>query len=100
MSRFGKNIAQTSSEKDSGPLTHDMLLVEMFGEDAQSNSSASKKDLCLDKAQVDILNNSWRCQFPDKLSAYRETNNLFLSVKVPRRLYKCQVWMNFLKDFS
>ena len=72
MSRFGKYTAQTNSEKDNGPLTHDML-VEMFGEDAQSNSSASKKGLCLDKAQVDILN-SWRCQFPDKLSAYRETN--------------------------
>ena len=73
MSRFGKYTAQTSSGKDSGPLTHDML-VKMFGEDAQSDSSASKKGLCLDKAQVDILNNSWRCQFPYKLSACRETN--------------------------
>ena len=79
MSRFGKYTVQTSSEKDSGPLTHDML-VEMFGEDAQSNSSASKKGLCLDKAQVDILNNSWRCQFPDKLSAYRETNKQFFPI--------------------
>lgn len=74
-SRFGKysNSAQSSSGKENEPLTHDML-AEMFGEDAQTDSSSSKVGLCLDKTQIDILNNSWRCQAPDKLSAYRESS--------------------------
>ena len=74
-SRFGKysNSAQSSSAKENEPLTHDML-IEMFGEDAQAVSSATKTGLCLDKAQIEILNNSWRCQVPDKLSAYKESS--------------------------
>ena len=28
----------------------------------------------MDKTQIDILENTWHCKFPDKLSAYRETS--------------------------
>lgn len=52
------------------PLTHD-ILTEMFEEDAQAGSSGQKMGLSLDKAQTDILYTSWRCQAPDKLSAYK-----------------------------
>lgn len=74
-SRFGKYTSsnQANANKENEPLTHETL-VEMFGEDAQSNSSSLSKGLYLDKAQIDILNNSWRCKFPDKLSAYREAS--------------------------
>ena len=43
VSRFGKysNSAQSSSAKENEPLTHDML-IEMFGENAQAVSSATK----------------------------------------------------------
>ena len=73
--RFGKytNLAQASSGKENEPLTHDML-AEMFGEDAETDASSSKVGLCLDKTQIDILNTSWRCQAPDKLSAYKESS--------------------------
>lgn len=74
-SRFGKYTSsiQTSANKENEPLTHETL-VEMFGDDAQSDSSSLSKGLYLDKAQIEILNNSWRCKFPDKLSAYREAS--------------------------
>ncbi|MEW8487239.1 MAG: hypothetical protein AB2705_18835 [Candidatus Thiodiazotropha sp.] len=44
------------------------MLREMFGEDAQAENKSSK-GLSLDKTQIDIINNSWKCQMPDKLSA-------------------------------
>ena len=44
----------------------------MFGEDAQAENKSSK-GLSLDKTQIDIINTSWRCQTPDKLSAYRNS---------------------------
>ena len=73
VSRFEKysNPVQTEG-KENGPLTHDML-KEMFG-DAQTDSSDSKSGLCLDKAQIGIIKLSWRCQAPDKLSAYKESS--------------------------
>ena len=44
----------------SDPITHDMLrLREMFGDDAQTNSSNSKNGLCLNEAQIDTINLSW-----------------------------------------
>lgn len=82
-SRFGKytNIAQASSGKENEPLTHDVL-AEMFGEDVEADTSSSKVGLCLDKTQIDILNTSWRCQAPDKLSAYKESCKQFFPVSV------------------
>ena len=73
--RFDKYSAdlQSSTDKEGDENKHDKL-YHMFGEDAQTKSSQSKKGLCLDKAQTDILKNSWRCQNPDKLSAYQESS--------------------------
>lgn len=73
-SRFEKysNTVQIEEGKENGTLTHDMFR-EMFGDDAQANSSNSKNGLCLDKAQIDTINLSWRCKVPDKISAYKET---------------------------
>ena len=44
----------------------------MFGEDAQVENKSSK-GLSLDKTQIDIINTSWKCQAPDRLSAYRHS---------------------------
>ena len=46
----------------------------MFGEDAKTDTSSSKVGLCLDKTKTDILKTSWRCQAPDKLSAFKESS--------------------------
>ena len=72
--RFCKYSVETqSNNKDNNePLTPD-LLTEMFGEDAQTKS-VKVKGLFLDKTQIDILESTWHCKFPDKLSASRETS--------------------------
>lgn len=61
----------SSNDSSNQPLTHDML-KEMFGEDAQIDNQSSR-GLTLDKTQVDIINASWRCQAPDKLSAFKDS---------------------------
>ena len=66
------NSVPKEQGKEDGPLTHDMLR-EMFGDDAQSNSSNSKHGLCLDEAQIDTINLSWRSKGPDKISAFKES---------------------------
>lgn len=63
--RFGKYTDSNQPE-----LNKD-ILREMFGDDAEANSKSSK-GLSLDKTQMDIINSSWRCQAPDKLSAFRD----------------------------
>ena len=68
--RFQKYSAPSNSEENE-PLTHDMM--EMFGDDAQANSSNQNEGLRLDKAQIDVLNSSWWCQAPEKLTAYRDS---------------------------
>ena len=60
------------NSKENEPLTHD-ILTEMFGEDAQANSSNQNIGLRLDKAHIDVLNSFWRCQAPEKLTAYRDS---------------------------
>ena len=62
-SRFEKYFKPVQKEegKESDPITHDMLrLRDMFGDDAQTHSSNSKNGLCLDEAQIDTINLSWR----------------------------------------
>ena len=61
-----------TSEINNPPLTHD-ILQEMFGKDAQTCVSQSKKGLTLDKTQIDILNQSWHCKAPVKISAYKDS---------------------------
>ena len=60
------------NSKENEPLTHD-ILTDMFGEDAQANSSNQNIGLRLDKAHIDVLNSFWRCQAPEKLTAYRDS---------------------------
>ena len=66
--RFGKYTSntQTNSNKENEFVSHDKL-GEIFGEDAQTQPSTLTKGLYLDRAQIDILNNSWRSQFPDSI---------------------------------
>ena len=72
--RFCKYSVWTqSNDKDNNePMAPD-LLTEIFGEDAQTKS-AKVEGLCLDKTQIDIIESTWHCKFPDKLSAYKETS--------------------------
>ena len=69
--KYSKSVPKEQGKED-GPLTHDMLR-EMFGDDAQANSSNSKNGLCLDEAQIDTINLSWRSKGPDKISAFKES---------------------------
>ena len=64
---------QKEEGKESGPITHDMLR-EMFGDDAQTHSLNSKNVLCLDEAQIDTINLSWRSKVRDRLPAYKESS--------------------------
>ncbi|CAC5386376.1 unnamed protein product [Mytilus coruscus] len=52
--------------------TRHNVLSELFSEDIASNNDKGSVGLIMDQAQVTILENSWRCQHPEKLSAYRE----------------------------
>ncbi|CAC5403642.1 unnamed protein product [Mytilus coruscus] len=52
--------------------TRHNVLSELFSEDIASNNDKGSVGLIMDQAQASILENSWRCQHPDKLSAYRE----------------------------
>lgn len=45
----------------------------MFGEDACVKKSSSGTGVILDKAQTDILNESWRINMPYRLTAYRDS---------------------------
>lgn len=47
------------------------LLADIFGEDA-SDSTTSKNGIVLDDSQVKVLQDSWRCDEPVKISSYRE----------------------------
>lgn len=63
--RFGKYTDSNQPEMNKD------ILREMFGDDAEADSKSSK-GLSLDKTQMDIIKSSWRCQAPDKLSAFRD----------------------------
>ena len=47
------------------------ILSGLFGEDAGLKQT-SETGICLDQSQIDILAKSWRCENPEKLSAYKE----------------------------
>ena len=49
------------------------VLLDMFGEDACVKKSSSGTGVVLDKAQTDILNESWRINMPYRLTAYRDS---------------------------
>ena len=46
----------------------------MFGDYAQTHSSNSKNGLCLDEAQIDTINLSWRSKVRVRLPAYEESS--------------------------
>lgn len=69
--RFEKYSGSESRDINNPPLSND-ILKEMFGEDAQTESQ-SMRGLILDNTQINIINNTWRSQVPDKLSAYKDS---------------------------
>ncbi|CAG2225073.1 unnamed protein product [Mytilus edulis] len=78
--RFMKHVQLKSVSNDvnkdvelsSDNITRHNVLSELFSEDIASNNDKGSVGLIMDQAQVTILENSWRCQHPEKLSAYRE----------------------------
>ena len=49
------------------------MLSEMFGEDAVLRSSKDKVGICLDNAQKEVLQESWRSEDPGRITAFKET---------------------------
>ena len=46
-------------------------LAHLFGEEAGLKQS-SETGICLDQAQIDTLSKTWRCEHPERLSAFRD----------------------------
>ncbi|MCG8076955.1 MAG: hypothetical protein JAY75_12015 [Candidatus Thiodiazotropha taylori] len=63
--RFCQYLAEKSVDKTQNVLSC------LFGEDAGLKQT-SEAGICLDQSQIDILAKSWRCENPEKLSAYKE----------------------------
>ena len=61
----------TQKEKTTDLQVRNNVLSQIFKEDI-TKSNLTSVGLVLDQAQVDILDNSWRCKNPDRLSAYKE----------------------------
>ncbi|KAH3866100.1 hypothetical protein DPMN_029153 [Dreissena polymorpha] len=59
--RFTKYSSKTQS-----------LLQDMFGEDATTKSDKCKEGVSLDKAQCDVLKESWRAEKPVRISAFKD----------------------------
>ena len=60
-------LSENSSEETQ------QVLLDMFGDDACVKKSSSGEGVLLDKAQRDILNESWRISTPSRLTAYRDS---------------------------
>lgn len=65
------NVNDKENDKSSDTCMRSNVLSQIFKEDIVDNSKASV-GLIIDQAQVNILENSWRCKNPERLSAYRE----------------------------
>lgn len=63
--RFCQYLAEKPVDKTQN------VLSGLFGEDAGLKQT-SESGICLDQSQIDILAKSWRCEHPEKLSAYKE----------------------------
>ena len=61
------NVAESVSES--------RCLYDMFGEDAIVKKTEQKHGISLDKSQVQVLENSYRCKQPNFLTAFSEENN-------------------------
>ena len=64
-SRFCQYLSDKPSEKTQA------ILIELFGDDAGAKKLYDN-DICLDQSQLDVLSKSWRCENPEKLSAYKD----------------------------
>ena len=62
--RFCQYLSDTP-EKSQNNLAH------LFGEEAGLKQS-SETGICLDRAQIDTLSKTWRCEHPERLSAFRD----------------------------
>ena len=62
--RFCQYLSDTP-EKSQNNLAH------LFGEEAGLKQS-SETGICLDQAQIDTLSKTWRCEHPERLSAFRD----------------------------
>lgn len=49
-------------------------LFDIFGEDAVVKKSEKKKGIVLDKSQIEVIENGYRCKQPNYLSAFAEEN--------------------------
>ena len=64
-SRFCQYLSDKPSEKTQA------ILTELFGDDAGAKKLYDN-GICLDQSQLDVLSKSWRCENPEKLSAYKD----------------------------
>ncbi|CAC5402810.1 unnamed protein product [Mytilus coruscus] len=76
--RFMKHVQlksvsnEVNKDSELSSDTRHNVLSELFSEDIASNNDKGSVGLIMDQAQVTILENSWRCQHPEILYAYRE----------------------------
>ena len=59
---IGNSLSEKSNKVD--------VLSKIFKEDV--NKAKARSGLILDQAQIDILSDSWRSSYPDRISAYKE----------------------------
>lgn len=74
------DIDDIESKDDNEPGNAKKCLFEMFGDDATVKKPVEKKGLMLDEAQVQVIENSFRCKEPNFLTAFSEENNDIFSV--------------------
>lgn len=70
------NVAENTDSRFSkyktAEVSEEQGLKEIFGQDACTGKDQNSLGIILDKSQMDILSESWRCSQPDKLTAYKE----------------------------
>lgn len=74
--RFDKYVSSqeecNSASALEGPLNNNVLR-QMFGDDAELKQDGHNVGLSLDQTQIQLLESSWRCPLPERLSAYKES---------------------------
>lgn len=70
--RFVKYLNPAPEVSDKSIDPQNCILTEKFGSDATTSKSKSNVGIRLEKNQIDILNDSWRCTEPAKVSSYRD----------------------------
>ena len=77
-----RDSAVSCEQKDSTDLNNNVNvsenvkkgLFEMFGEDAIVKKTEKKSGIVLDKSQIEVIENSYRCKQPNYLSSFAEDN--------------------------